>query len=112
MSTTQNVPLEASGRDGIPAAPSPVRREHLLDLVSAAYARGGTGPLERDGIDIELYELADKAACSLLRDRWNDTFPVVAYVELLTVTAALRAVLGFDPTPTAREVIDWSENLA
>ncbi|MFC9534432.1 hypothetical protein ACFT38_28395 [Streptomyces sp. NPDC056975] len=62
-------------------------------------------------MDIELAEVADKAACSLLRDRWDDAFPIAAYVELLTAVAALRAVLGFDPTPTAREVFDWSEKL-
>lgn len=110
MSTTQKLPLQIYAADGTPLRTT-VSREHLLDLVSAAYARGGTGPLEHDTIDIELAEVADKAACSLLRDRWNDDFPIAAYDDLLSVVAALRAVLGFDPTPTALEVLQWSDNL-
>lgn len=109
MSTTQNPSLQLYTPNGTPIPPT-VSREHLLDLVVAAYGRGGTH-LERDAVDIELYEVADKAACSLLRDRWNDDYPLTAYVELLSAVAALRAVLGFDPTPTAREVTDWSERL-
>ncbi|MGX1268051.1 hypothetical protein [Streptomyces phaeoluteigriseus] len=109
MSTTQNVSLQVYAPDGTPISPA-VSREHLLDLARGAYERAGTH-LERGDIDIELAEVADKAACSLLRDRWNDDFPIAAYVELLTAVAALRAVFGFDPTPTAREVTDWSEKL-
>ncbi|MER6616305.1 hypothetical protein [Streptomyces xantholiticus] len=109
MSTTQNVSLQFYAQDGTPIPPS-VSRERLLDLVRAAYARGGNH-LNRDDVDIELAEVADKAACSLLRDRWNDDFPIAAYLELLSAVAALRAVLGFDPTPTAPEVLQWSENL-
>ncbi|MFM9629824.1 MULTISPECIES: hypothetical protein [Streptomyces] len=110
MSTTQNLSLQVYAQDGTPIPPT-VSRERLFDLVSAAYERAGTGPLDRDAIDIELYDVADKAACSLLRDRWNDDFPIAAYLELLSAVAALRDVLGFDPTPTGREVLDWSENL-
>ncbi|MFI7415331.1 hypothetical protein ACIBU0_42525 [Streptomyces sp. NPDC049627] len=109
MSTTQNLSIQVYAPDGTPI-PSTVSREHLLDLARGAYERGGTH-LTRGDIDIELAEAADKAACSLLRDRWNDDFPIAAYVELLTTVAALRAVLGFDPTPTAREVTDWAEKL-
>ncbi|MFK0159168.1 hypothetical protein ACIQVK_44745 [Streptomyces sp. NPDC090493] len=109
MSTTDNLSLQFYAADGTPL-PAAVSREHLLDLARGAYERGGTH-LERGDVDIELAEAADKAACSLLRDRWNDDFPIAAYVELLTTVAALRAVLGFDPTPTAREVLDWAEKL-
>lgn len=109
MSTTQNVSLQVYAADGTPIAPT-VSREHLLDLARGAYERAGTH-LTRDDVDIELADTADKAACSLLRDRWNDDFPIAAYVELLTAVAALRAILGFDPTPTAREVTEWSEKL-
>ncbi|MFD9394186.1 hypothetical protein ACFWBB_26640 [Streptomyces sp. NPDC060000] len=109
MSTTPNVSIQVYAQDGTPIPPT-VSREHLLDLARGAYERGGTY-LTRGDVDIELAEVADKAACSLLRDRWNDNFPIAAYLELLTVVAALRAVLGFDPTPTAREVTDWSEEL-
>ncbi|MEU9355036.1 hypothetical protein AB0D65_29580 [Streptomyces griseoloalbus] len=109
MSTTQNPSLQVHVQDGTPIPPT-VSRERLLDLVRGAYDRAGTH-LERGDIDIELAEVADKAACSLLRDRWNDDFPIAAYVELLTAVAALRAVLGFDPTPTAREVLDWADDL-
>lgn len=85
-------------------------RTHSVDKALSAFARGGT-LLDRDSLDMHLAGIADKAACSLLRDRWNDDFPIAAYVELLTSIAALRAVLGFDSTPTAREVLDWAEKL-
>ncbi|MGW4086936.1 hypothetical protein ACWEGS_28290 [Streptomyces sp. NPDC004822] len=101
MSTTQNPSLQVYAPDGTPIPPT-VSREHLLDLARGTH-------LERGDVDIELAEVADKAACSLLRDRWNDDFPIAAYVELLNTIAAFRAVLGFDPTPTAREVTQWSE---
>ncbi|MFJ7054732.1 hypothetical protein ACIQU7_23780 [Streptomyces albidoflavus] len=109
MNTSSNMSLQLYSADGSPV-PRTVSPQHLLDLVCAAYARGGTG-LDHHTIDAELYEVADKAACSLLRDRWNDDFPIAAYVELLSAVAALRAVLGLAPTPTAREVTQWSENL-
>ncbi|MFJ4880168.1 hypothetical protein ACIP93_33840 [Streptomyces sp. NPDC088745] len=109
MSTTQHVSLQAYAPDGTPIPPT-VSREHLLDLVRGAYERAGVH-LAGDGVDIELAEIADKAACSLLRDRWSDDFPLAAYDELLSVVAALRAVLGFDPTPTAREVLEWADEM-
>ncbi|MET9776185.1 hypothetical protein ABZ023_18325 [Streptomyces sp. NPDC006367] len=109
MSTTQNVSLQVYAQDGTPIPPV-VSRDHLLDLTCGVYKHAGTH-LDRDTVDIELAEVADKAACSLLRDRWNDDFPIAAYGELLTAVAALRAVLGFDPTPTAREVLDWADEL-
>ena len=109
MSTTPNVFLQVYAQDGTPIPPT-VSREYLLDLARGAYERGGTH-LERGDVDIELAEVADKAACSLLRDRWNDDFPTAAYLELLSAVAALRAVLGFDATPTSREVLDWSDRL-
>lgn len=109
MSTTPNVSIQVYAPDGTPIPPT-VSREHLLNLARGAYERGGT-QLNRGDVDIELAEVADKAACSLLRDRWNDDFPIAAYVELLSAVAALRAVLDFDPTPTAVEVTGWSEKL-
>ncbi|MDI3102071.1 hypothetical protein QJ054_34100 [Streptomyces sp. AN-3] len=109
MSTTPNLSLQVYAQDGTPIPPA-VSREHLLDLVRGAYDRAGTH-LERGDVDIELAEVADKAACSLLRDRWKDDFPTAAYVELLTAVAALRAMLGFDPSPTAREVLVWADEL-
>ncbi|MFF0698349.1 hypothetical protein ACFYU4_37665 [Streptomyces tendae] len=82
-------------------------RSHSVDATVAAFARGGT-LLDRDGVDIHLAEIADKAACSLLRDRWKDDFPIAAYGELLCTIAALRSLLGYSPTPTAVEVFDWA----
>ncbi|MFD9190377.1 hypothetical protein ACFWCA_19365 [Streptomyces phaeochromogenes] len=102
-------PIQIYAADGTPL-PATVSRERLLDLVRGAYERGGTH-LDRGAVEIELAEVADKAACSLLRDRWDDDFPIAAYDELLTAVAALRAVLGFDPTPTAQEVLEWAEKL-
>ncbi|MFF8696215.1 hypothetical protein ACF08W_28790 [Streptomyces sp. NPDC015144] len=110
MSTTPNLSLQVYAPDGTPIPPT-VSREHLLDLARGVYERGGTY-LSRGDVDIELAEVADKAACSLLRDRWDDAFPLAAYTELLTAVAALRAVLGFDPSPTAPEVFAWSLALA
>ncbi|SEE85145.1 hypothetical protein SAMN05216483_6790 [Streptomyces sp. 2131.1] len=109
MSTTPNLSLQVYDPDGTPIPPA-VSREHLLNLACGAYKRGGTY-LSRGDLDIELAEVADKAACSLLRDRWDDKFPIAAYTELLAAVAALRAVLGFDPTPTAPEVIQWAKEL-
>ncbi|MFE4579378.1 hypothetical protein [Streptomyces chartreusis] len=109
MSTT-NLSLQIYAADGTPLRAT-VSREHLLALVRGAYERGGTVLVDRVDVDIELAEAADKAACSLLRDRWNEDFPIAAYVELLKTVAALRAVLSFDPTPTAQEVLDWAEIL-
>ncbi|MFE6639582.1 hypothetical protein ACFVFT_38290 [Streptomyces tendae] len=108
MSTTHNLSLQLYAQDGTPV-PQAVS-EHLLDLTRDVYKRAGTHLAPGD-VDIELAEVADKAACSLLRDRWNDDFPIAAYTELLTAVAALRAVHGFDPTPTAPEVLDWAERL-
>ncbi|MEV8344585.1 hypothetical protein [Streptomyces niveus] len=109
MSTTPNPSFQFSVVDGTPLR-DVVSREPLLDLALGAYKRAGTH-LTRDDVDIELAEVADKAACSLLRDRWNENFPIAAYVELLTTVAAFRAALGFDPTPTAPEVFQWAEDL-
>jgi hypothetical protein len=109
MSTNPAISLQVHDSNGTPVPPT-VSREHLVDLARAAYARGGNH-LDRDVVDLELAAIADKAACSLLRDRWDDDFPIAAYTELLSAIAALRAVLGFDPSPTAREVHEWAANL-
>ncbi|MFD3514872.1 hypothetical protein [Streptomyces sp. NPDC058657] len=74
----------------------------------AAFARGGDH-IDPEVLDIHLVEVADKASCSLLRDRFRQDFPLAAYHELLSTVAALRAVLGFTPTPTGREVMDWQD---
>lgn len=71
-----------------------------------AFARGGEY-IDPEVLDVHLAEIADKASCSLLRDRFRNDFPHAAYHELLSTVAALRAVLGFAPTPTAAEVMDW-----
>ncbi|AKN68732.1 hypothetical protein QR97_01955 [Streptomyces sp. PBH53] len=85
-----------------PAVPTAVEK------AITAFARGGKhiGP---DLLDVCLAEIADKASCSLLRDRFRSDFPHAAYHELLSTVAALRAVLGYSPTPTAREVLDWQD---
>ncbi|GGN89645.1 hypothetical protein GCM10011579_084750 [Streptomyces albiflavescens] len=96
----------------MPGAPqTPIwDRAHSVDTVISAFARSGT-LLDRDGVDVHLAELDDKAACSLLRDRWKDDFPVAAYGELLCTVAALRGLLGYSPTPTSVEVFDWAREL-
>ncbi|MGW2496230.1 hypothetical protein ACWCV2_17230 [Streptomyces pseudogriseolus] len=107
MSSRTPLSLQVYDRNGMPE-PSPIwDRAHSLDKVIAAFARGGT-LLDRDVVDVHLAEIADKAACSLLRDRWKDDFPVAAYDELLSTIAALRSLLGYSPTPTAVEVFDWA----
>ncbi|MEU1592807.1 hypothetical protein ABZ468_08075 [Streptomyces sp. NPDC005708] len=93
----------------LPAA-EPADTAALVDKVAAVYARGGE-ILDRYVVDIHLAEVADKAACSLLRDRWEDSFPIAAYTELLCAVAALREVLGFDPSPTGVEVFDWARQI-
>jgi hypothetical protein len=77
------------------------------NTVIKAFARGGT-LLDHDVVDEYLAGLADKAACSLLRDRWKDNFPIAAYDELLCTVTALRELLGLSPTPTSVEVFDWA----
>ncbi|WP_328491274.1 hypothetical protein [Streptomyces zaomyceticus] len=102
MSTTSSVAVQPFTTDVIPTLP--------IDLTIAAYARSGTH-LGRDVVDLHLLDIADKAACSLLRDQWTDGFPVAAYTELLTTIAALRGVLGFIPTPTAVDVSTWARGV-
>ncbi|GAA5070805.1 hypothetical protein [Streptomyces similanensis] len=109
MSTTTNLSLQFYDRSGAPI-PASVTREHLVDLTRAAFEHSGTH-LGRDVVDLHLLEIVDKAACSLLRDQWTDGFPVAAYTELLTTIAALRSVLGYAPTPTARDVNAWALGL-
>ncbi|MCX4677650.1 hypothetical protein OG413_20475 [Streptomyces sp. NBC_01433] len=79
-----------------------------VEKAVGAFARGGEyiGP---EVLDVCLAEIADKASGSLLRDRFRDDFPHAAFHELLSTVAALRAVLGYSPTPTAREVMDWQD---
>lgn len=93
-------------RSGLPHTPV-WDRAHSVDTVIDAFARGGT-LLDAESVDSYLAGIADKAACSLLRDRWKDDFPVAAYGELLCAVAALRGLLGYSPTPTAVEVFDWA----
>ncbi|MER7952069.1 hypothetical protein ABTY59_32225 [Streptomyces sp. NPDC096079] len=102
MSTTSSVAVQAPMTHVPPALP--------IDLTIDAYARSGTH-LGRDVVDLHLMDMADKAACSLLRDQWTDHFPVAAYTELLTTIAALRSVLGFIPTPTATDVNAWARSV-
>ncbi|MET8717375.1 hypothetical protein ABZV52_29865 [Streptomyces sp. NPDC004735] len=100
---------EAISHNEVPVPPA-VSQEHALDLVRAAHARSGT-ELDRDVVDLHLAETADKAACSLLRDQWNNHFPVAAYTDLLTAVAALRSILDYFPTPTATDVNAWARSL-
>ncbi|MFJ2783947.1 hypothetical protein ACIQCR_31640 [Streptomyces sp. NPDC093249] len=74
----------------------------------SAYARGGE-QVTPDVLDLHLSDVAENAACSLLRHRFRAGFPHVAYHELLSAVAALRSVLGFSPSPTAREVMEWQD---
>ncbi|MFG2408791.1 hypothetical protein ACGFR8_31495 [Streptomyces brevispora] len=99
------VSMQFYDRNGAPIAPS-VTRGHLVDQVLDAYSRSGYH-LAPDVLDIRLAEIADKAACSLLRDQWKNDFPVAAYTELLSTVAALRNVLGYSPSRTAVEVFEW-----
>lgn len=79
-----------------------------VEKAVGAIARGGE-QIAPHLFDLHLAEIADKASCSLLRDRFRDGFPHAAHHELLSTVAALRAVLGFSPTPTAAEVMDWQD---
>ncbi|MGY1502950.1 hypothetical protein ACW4TU_41350 [Streptomyces sp. QTS52] len=109
MSTPRPVSLQWYDNRGMPVAPT-WDRAHLVDKVINAYAFNGT-ELAPDVVDLHLAEAVDKAACSLLRDQWKDGFPVAAYSELLSAIAALRSLLGYAPTPTARDVHDWARAL-
>ncbi|WP_435060465.1 RsbRD N-terminal domain-containing protein [Streptomyces sp. bgisy060] len=84
--------------------------DHLSPVANAAgaYARGGE-QIALDAMDLHLADVAENAACSLMRFRFRAGFPHVAYHELLSAVAALRAVLGFSPSPTAREVMAWQD---
>lgn len=109
MSTITNVAIQLYEKDGTPIPPG-VTRQALVDLTIDAYERSGTH-LGHDVVDLHLLDRADKAACSLLRDEWTDGYPVAAYSELLTTIAALRRVLGFIPSPTARDVHTWARGV-
>ncbi|MDH3039080.1 hypothetical protein [Streptomyces sp. TRM75561] len=78
-----------------------------MDLATAAWERAGID-LGSRGLDRHLCEIADRGVLHLLRDRRGDQPSSAAYGELLTVTAALRQVLGYTPTPTAVEVATWA----
>ncbi|WP_030795340.1 hypothetical protein [Streptomyces sp. NRRL S-920] len=86
---------------------TPVAERDVVQA-SKAFARGGEH-IDPELLDMHLVEVADKASCSLLRDRFRTDFPHAAYHELLSSVAALRAVLGLTPTPTAREVLEWQD---
>lgn len=94
---------------GMPVPPI-WNRFRQVDQVINAYSAAGT-LLARDVVDLHLLETVDKAACSLLRDQWTEGFPVAAYTELLTAIAALRSILGYSPTPIARDVNTWARSV-
>ncbi|MFB6525219.1 hypothetical protein [Streptomyces sp. NPDC056399] len=73
-----------------------------------AYARGGE-QVAPEVLDLHLADVAENAACSLIRHRFRAGFPHVAYHELLSAVAALRSILDFSPSPTAREVMEWQD---
>ncbi|WP_086824852.1 hypothetical protein [Streptomyces sp. NRRL B-24572] len=75
---------------------------------ASVYARGGE-QVAPEVFDLHLADVAENAACSLIRHRFRVGFPHVAYHELLSAVAALRSILGFSPSPTAREVMEWQD---
>jgi hypothetical protein len=81
-------------------------KDEMIQAAVAAFARGNE-LVEPEELDDHLSEIADKAAGTLLKDRHRRDFPHAAYDDLLSTVAALRAVLGFTPTPTAAEVLEW-----
>ncbi|MFJ4988778.1 hypothetical protein ACIP9H_33880 [Streptomyces sp. NPDC088732] len=101
--------LQVYEPDGTPVPPT-VSRDWIVRQTLAAFERGNhyVGP---DALDIHLADIVDQAACSLLRDQWKDDFPVAAYGALLQTIAALRAVLGYAPSPTAVDVNDWARSI-
>lgn len=109
MSTMPKLPVQFYDTRGVPTSPS-MSREHMVDLTRAAYERSNVY-LDRDIVDIHLAEVADQAACSLLRDRWKHDFPVAAYTELLATVSALRSILGYAQSPTAGDVSAWARRL-
>ncbi|MEU2385116.1 hypothetical protein ABZ606_10690 [Streptomyces sp. NPDC012461] len=86
---------------------APADGEHAVALAVAAWERAGTD-LGGRNLDRHLCEIADRGALRLLRDRGGDLPSSAAHGELLTVTAVLRQVLGYSPTPTAMEVAAWA----
>lgn len=102
MSTAPDLLRQESGPDDTTAD-----GEHLVDPIIARWERAGIDLGSKDA-DHYLSEIADRSALCLLRDRWGGQPSSVAYGELLTVTAALRAVLGYSPTPTGAEVTAWA----
>ncbi|MFI1532090.1 hypothetical protein [Streptomyces griseus] len=109
MSTMPKLSIQFHNAPGMPTPPS-MSREHMVDLTRAAYERSNVH-LDRDVVDIHLAEVADQAACSLLRDRWKHDFPVAAYTELLATVSALRSILGYAQSPTASDVSAWARRL-
>ncbi|MFD4795029.1 hypothetical protein [Streptomyces anulatus] len=109
MSTMPKLPVQFYDTHGVPTPPN-MSREHMVDLTRAAYERSNVY-LDRDVVDIHLAEVADQAACSLLRDRWKHDFPVAAYTELLATVSALRSILGYAQSPTAGDVSAWARRL-
>jgi hypothetical protein len=70
-----------------------------------AFAEQGT-LLDADVLDEHLAEVADKASGTLLRVlTGTEDGSIAALSDLLTVTRALRATLGYAPSPTAKMVI-------
>ncbi|MFI2380366.1 hypothetical protein ACH5AO_35805 [Streptomyces sp. NPDC018964] len=86
---------------------APADGEHAVALAVAAWERAGID-LGSRSLDRHLSEIADRGALRLLRDRGGDLPSSAAHGELLTVTAALRQVLGYSPTPTAAEAAAWA----
>ncbi|WP_431977591.1 hypothetical protein [Micromonospora haikouensis] len=90
---------------------------HLVDeehaaAARAAFDRAGTFVGDTATLDAELAEIADKATGShaiarrTLYESGNPHFPggYAALCDLLMVTAALRAALGMETTPTATDL--------
>ncbi len=115
---------ELHEQQGVELVPGRHLAADILALVvgraAAAFSRSGTefgvdpdGPPLGELLAELLDEIAGKAAGTLLQ--WDDAmrmsrddqlpFPNAAVSDLLAVVAALRAAIGYQPTPTAREII-------
>ncbi|MEU5979234.1 hypothetical protein [Streptomyces sp. NPDC047315] len=88
---------------------STTHRRSALLLAAGQFTHGGGEHTDPDTLDAHLVDIADNAARALLAHRIRCTHPHTTHRELLSTVAALRAVLGLSPTPTADEVTTWQD---
>ncbi len=107
---------ELNDQQGVELVPGRQLAQDILRIVArhaaAAWSRSGFY-LDEEVLDEVLAERAGKAAGTFLQ--WDDAlrmgradalpFPIAALTDLLAAQAALRAALGYTPTPTAPELI-------